>query len=308
LVDKGDLNLKRLSIRQLTCIFIVLSVISLILLGSGYFALNYINNTRMGIRSSIWSVTNLTKATLNRNDVIRRSQGEFTNIFFLHHSVGQHLIDEGHVRQLFQNAGYDFWDQGYNQDEGQRDPQGNRLEFVYYVPHDNTDIDGYQIIFTQPTFGLPFNTFSGLLQHEVIIFKSCFPNSHIISPDQLEQDKEWYLDMRATFENYPEKVFIILTQPPLNPAETNPEAALRARELTAWLTSDEFLNGHSNLFVFDFFDLLAENDFTSIDANMLRREYRNGSDSHPNQLANETIGPLFVDFVLKSIQTYQNNQ
>jgi hypothetical protein len=31
------------------------------------------------------------------------------------------------------------------------------------------------------------------------------------------------------------------------------------------------------------------------------------SDSHPNRLANETIGPLFVKFIDEAVQTYKSN-
>jgi hypothetical protein len=38
---------------------------------------------------------------------------------------------------------------------------------------------------------------------------------------------------------------------------------------------------------------------------MLRRAYRDGSDSHPNRTANETIGTLFVDFVIGAAERYR---
>lgn len=152
---------------------------------------------------------------------------------------------------------------------------------------------------------MPLNAFSGLLQHEVIAFKSCFPVSDITSDEQLEQYKFYYLNMRDVMDRYPGRLFIAVTPPPLNPAETNAEAAARARAFADWLTSDEYLSGHPNLFTFDFFGHLAEEDPTSPDYNMLQEEYREGSDSHPNRLANETIGPIFADFIAGSVQSYR---
>jgi hypothetical protein len=38
---------------------------------------------------------------------------------------------------------------------------------------------------------------------------------------------------------------------------------------------------------------------------MLRQAYREGSDSHPNSLANETIGPELVEFVLDALDGYR---
>ena len=37
---------------------------------------------------------------------------------------------------------------------------------------------------------------------------------------------------------------------------------------------------------------------------MLRGSYRDGSNTHPNREANEQIAPLFVDYSIRSIQSY----
>jgi hypothetical protein len=106
-------------------------------------------------------------------------------------------------------------------------------------------------------------------------------------------------------DRHPDHVFIVVTPPPLNPAGTDPEAAARARAFSRWLQSDEFLAGHPNIFTFDLFGPLAEEDPQAPDLNMLRSEYREGEDSHPTRLANQTIGPLFADFVIDAVQTYR---
>jgi hypothetical protein len=170
----------------------------------------------------------------------------------------------------------------------------------------NTDPEGLAVLFAQPVHDSPDNAFSRLLQHEVLLFKSCFPNSAIRSDEGLEQRKTWYLQMRDVIDQHPDRIFIFLTTPPLHPEKTTPEDAARARALVNWLQSDEFLAGRPNLFVFDFFDLLADPE-----TNVLRTEYQrdpDSTDSHPNTLANQTIGPLFVGFVDKAVQTYRANQ
>ncbi len=59
------------------------------------------------------------------------------------------------------------------------------------------------------------------------------------------------------------------------------------------------LAGHPNVFAFDLFDLLADGD------DVLRAEYRMDEyDSHPNELANRTIGPLFADFIDQAVRSY----
>jgi hypothetical protein len=241
------------------------------------------------------------QAILHHKDVVRR--GDFTDVIFLHHSVGRNLINQGGVRERLTEAGFRFWDHDYNW-EGLTRPDGTPAGYSYSIPGDNTDPDGLARIFSQPAFPWPVNAFSGLLQHEVIIVKSCFPNSNIQSDEQLQEIQGHYLKMRERMDRFPDHLFIIVTSPPLNPAETTPEAAARARALSRWLQSDEFLAGHPNLAVFDLFGLLAEDDPAAPDFNMLRAEYREGTDSHPNRFANEVIGPVFADFIIETARAY----
>lgn len=256
----------------------------------------------LGPRSLARTVVNVTLAVSHRGAVTASNHGNYTNVIFLHHSTGNNLIEQGGMRERLTQAGYSFWDHSYN-DQGLRDPAGKYTGYSYSVPGDNTDPDGLMRIFAQQVYGLPVNTLSALLQHDVIIFKSCFaPANNIKTDQQLETYKTWYLGMRAVMDQYPTKHFIVVTDPPLNPAETNPEEAARARIFANWLKSDEFLKGHANISTFDLYSLLAEESATATDANMLRSAYRDGGDSHPNRTANETLAPLFSDYILKTIQ------
>lgn len=233
----------------------------------------------------------------------------FTDVIFLHHSTGSNLIAQGNVREGLTALGYDFWDHGYNY-QGLRDPDGNSTGINYNIPGDNTNPDGFANIFAQtlyaePTYpDPPANAFSGLMRHEVIAFKSCFPASAISSEAMLEQYKTWYRSIRDRADTHPDHIYIAFSPPPLNPASTDADDAARARAFAEWLKSSEYLAGHPNLFSFDFFDLLAEPDPGQPDYNMLRAEYRNGTDSHPNATANAIIGPIFVAFVDQCVQTY----
>ena len=251
----------------------------------------------------LWRFVHLGRAVIDSRSVSSYSRGDFTNVIFLHHSTGRNLIEQGGVRERLTEAGYDFWDHDYTW-PGLRRPDESPTNYSYNIPDDNTDPDGLAEIFGQRTYGIPWNAFSGLLQHEVIAFKSCFPVNNITSNEQLEEYKSYYLDIRDTMDQHLDKVFILITPPPLNPVSTDTEASARARAFADWLKSDEYLSGHPNVFTFDFFDYLAEDDPTTSDYNMLRAEYREGADSHPNQTANETIGPLFVDFIIDAVQEY----
>ncbi len=223
----------------------------------------------------------------------------FRRIMFLHHSTGANLIEQGGVRQRLTALGYEFYDHGYNED-GLVLADGTRTGRNFNVPDDNTNPDGYAAIFAQPLHDPPDNTFSYLMQYDVIVFKSCFPVSLIESDEQLAEYKTYYLSIRDRMDQYPNKIFIVVTEPPEIPSETDAAMAARARAFTNWLASDEYLSGHLNVFTFNFFDRLADPA-----TNMLRPEYQTAeNDAHPNELANQTIAPLFVDFVDRAIKTY----
>jgi hypothetical protein len=221
----------------------------------------------------------------------------FGRVILLHHSVGANLIAQGDVRQRLTDLGYEFSDHGYNE-EGLILPDGTSAGRNFDVPDDNTDPNGLAAIFAQPLDDPPDNTFSELMQYDVIAFKSCFPTSNIQSDEQLAEYKSYYLSIRDRMDEYPNKVFLVITPPPEIPNDTDSAAAARARAWATWLASDEYLSGHPNVFTFNLFDLLADPS-----DNMLRSEYRT-DDAHPNESANQTIGPLFADFVDQAVTTY----
>jgi hypothetical protein len=226
------------------------------------------------------------------------SAQEGTRIIFLHHSCGENLINEGGVREGLTGLGYAFYDHGYNGD-GLRLADGSYTGTNFDVPDDNTDPDGIAAIFAQPLHDPPDNTFSHLMQYDVIAFKSCYPTSNIGDDAQLDEFKGYYLSVRDRMDAYPDKLFIVVTQPPQVPGSSDRDEARRARALADWLKSDEFLGGHPNVFTFDFFGLLAGSD------DFLRSEYRyDNYDGHPNERANREIGPLFVDFIDQAIRSY----
>lgn len=228
------------------------------------------------------------------------AQEKTAQIIFMHHSTGQGLISPGGARELFTALGYQFWDHGYNGD-GLTDPEGNNLGINWDVPGDNTDPDGWYTIFNQPVTDPPSNTFSHMLQYDVIIFKSCFPNADIQSEEQLENYRQYSLSIRDVIDQHPDKLFVALTIPPLVPSATSPEAAARARRWAEYLLSADYLGGHPNLAVFDFYSLLAGQD------GFLRADYRgeDEGDSHPNELANRTIAPIFVQFVDQAFRQFK---
>ncbi len=258
-------------------------------------------------RYRLLPAVHLARAVLDSSQIQRTT--DYRNVLFIHHSTGHNLIVQGQVREQFTEAGYAFWDHDYNP-TGLTRPDGTRTGYSYNIPRDNTDPDGLAELFAQQAYQWPVNAFSGALQHDVIVFKSCFPASNIESEAQLETYRRYYLGIRDVIDQHPEHLFIAMSPPPLVPESTTPENAARARAFANWLTSDEYLSGHPNLYTYNFFDSLAEGDPASPEHNMLRAAYRPqaAGDSHPNQLANEEVGPQFVEFIIASIEAFRSSQ
>ncbi len=227
------------------------------------------------------------------------ASGTAIRILFMHHSTGGNLIQQGHVREGLSALGYEFWDHGYNE-EGLCGPDGSPSGMDFAVPDDNTDPDGWAAIFAQPVTDPPTNTLSYMLGYDVILFKSCFPTSDITDEEMLSNYERYYLAIRDVIDQHSDKLFVAFTPPPLVPGATSLENAARAKRWAAYLVSDEYGKGHPNLAVFDFFSLLADGN------GYLRAEYRSDeSDSHPNDLANRTIGPVLVSFIHAAIEGWK---
>ncbi len=253
-------------------------------------------------------------------DGIPVSLTKLKNLVFLHHSVGSGLIDTGNMRGLLTSAGYSFWDQGYNAD-GLRDPDGANPGYQYSIPNDNTHPDGLAAIFAQPynptpAAGTPANAFSGLMRHEVIILKSCYlAIEQIYDPDTYEMYIPSYLSLRDRIDQFPKKAFIFLTAPPVNYLSYAAGAAgNNGRGLANWMKSSAFVgSSHPNLFVYDFFDQLANPTNASQYANLLQETYQKRDtnppynlldDSHPNDFADQVITPLIVNYIDQVLNTF----
>jgi len=118
-------------------------------------------------------------------------------------------------------------------------------------------------------------------ENEVVMFKSCFPNSYLggspgdppaTEPNPLRaQDsgsehhtvgnaKGIYNDILAYFATRQDKLFVVITAPPQVSTDTDEAHAANARAFNNWLVN-EWLAGytHRNVAVFDFFNVLTSN-------------------------------------------------
>lgn len=244
-----------------------------------------------------------------------------TKIFFLHQSTGQGLINNYDpntpiVRPFFTSynsthgANFKFWDYWGSGDNYLIDPTGTATGINLYDPnftYSQTDpeslywtwtgSDNYWVTVRDRIVG----------SFEVIAFKSCFGASNIANDEELQQRKTWYLAMRDFFDTRRDRLFVVMSFAPIVPAVSNATMANYARAFAKWLNSSEFFSAaHPNVVVFDLFDYLASPDGSGAEANMLRPDYRlaDPADSHPNTLANQTVGPIFAQYLINAALNY----
>ncbi len=121
--------------------------------------------------------------------------------------------------------------------------------------------------------------------NEIIMFKSCFPNSHLEgNPDDppttgdnplrgedcgsnhhtVANAKGIYGDLLSYFATRQDKLFIVITAPPLCDNSTDTLQAANARALNNWLIAEWLQNyPFHNVAVFDFYNVLTSNGGSS---------------------------------------------
>ncbi|MBK8989740.1 MAG: hypothetical protein IPM39_27390 [Chloroflexi bacterium] len=106
-------------------------------------------------------------------------------------------------------------------------------------------------------------------ENQIVLFKSCFPNSDLYgSPDDAPTpgydftvgNAKWvYNEILQYFATRPDKLFVVITAPPLS-APSIPE---NARAFNQWLVNDWLRENdypYNNVAVFDFYNILTDPD------------------------------------------------
>lgn len=118
-------------------------------------------------------------------------------------------------------------------------------------------------------------------ENEIVMFKSCYPNSGLGgNPDDepaadnnplrgedsssenhtVANAKGIYIDLLSFFSTRQDKLFIVITAPPMSADETDAVQAANARAFNTWLVEDWLADyPYSNVAVFDFYNVLTTN-------------------------------------------------
>jgi hypothetical protein len=241
-------------------------------------------------------------------------------IILLRHSTGGNLYTEGNVAAWFDT---------YNSNNGTSYDISIRAYPTSPYPWNNYPYD-YWNLWVNPSGPADasdpdIDTIEHLAEdYDVIIWKHCYPGSDILadtgSPDvsssrkSLENYKLQYRALRAKFDSMPNSIFIVWTLAPRHRLATNVDNATRARQFVDWVRDDwltEDSQSHPNIYIFDFWGNAAEESSSPVQGqtNTLKYAYErshSGSDSHPNTLANQTIGPVFAQRIVDVIEDFHS--
>jgi len=249
-------------------------------------------------RKQTYAISHLRSQLDQRDQILTSINAESQKrLIFLHHSVGSEWLGQGRLAAELMKHGIAVHDATYGDEIGQN------TDICHWLPKFRND--------TQKIFRFdrhPNIYYSGSQENDIIMFKSCFPNSDIVAegtgPGDPTDPNRTMVNFKAAFEEmaeefakYPSKLFIYVTAPPLVPKASTLENARRAREFNNWLKG-EYLDryrkdtGLDNLLVFDLFDVLADEN------NFLRKEFqKKDTDSHPNQLGGMAATESFIKFL-----------
>lgn len=251
------------------------------------------------------------------------------DLIFIHHSCGQNWLDNSLRNALLAKDYVDECNDIYYGTD--LSPDSGRPDSLAPTPGDNTDMNHWILWFNDYLDGIKTQGCSDGI-NKIVMFKSCFPNSNIVSDgtepgDPFSSDKTianykavyrhpdgpghtytyngyTYKSLEDIFAENPDTLFIPVTAPPRHYAPTdatNDAEAHRARLFNNWLKNEWLTSynlnhpGLNNVAVFDWFDVLAYADDYPSHPNRLKAEYGGESgDSHPNSAANSYSTQLFA--------------
>jgi hypothetical protein len=230
-------------------------------------------------------------------------------VIFIHHSTGQNWLEDGYgnlgvalgVNNYFvSDTNYGWGPDGI----GDRTDITNWLE--WFRGANTSGIMNALYAESGQHSSYTRSLADPLGQNQIVMFKSCFPNSDLYGnpndpPDDSNPDlnvgyaKYVYNELLKYFKTRPDKLFVVITAPPLSGPSTTAAHAANARAFNNWLVFDwltENAYAFHNVAVFDFYNVLTDTyahhrwynsaiQHVAQASNTLPSYYRSGDD-HPN--------------------------
>ncbi len=257
------------------------------------------------------------------------------SLLFIHHSCGgqlfaphaaaddgesciyDHAENGGGLRPRLQAAGYDVHEASYNS------KIGHDTDIFHWLPKFRDQMDLVLKVDHQDTF------FEDGRTHDVVMFKSCYPNSVFVGPGSapgdpagpeltVENAKATYRALLPIFAEHPQRLFVVVTAPPrvfkadrlaktlikrLLGRPTLAQSGPWARSFNNWLVDVQqgWLAGyaHKNVIVMDYYDVLTghgASDFSIYGSGP------DGRDDHPSAEGNSKAAELFAPMLNQAVR------
>lgn len=252
---------------------------------------------------------------------------ELVKLIFIHHSCGENWLTDGYGnlgKQLGQNN-YFVSDTNYGWGPDAIGDRTDIPDWLEWFRSDRTE-SITQALYNESgqlsNYARPLADPGG--ENTIIMFKSCFPNSELSgSPDDppstfadlsVSGAKYVYNQLLQYFATRPDKLFIVVTAPPVS----SRAYAKNARAFNNWLVEDWLSENNyllENVAVFDFYNILTGKD--------AHHRYNNGQiehitstnntlyypsgDDHPSEIGSQKATEEFIPLLNYYYQRWQAN-
>lgn len=236
-------------------------------------------------------------------------------LIFIHHSTGENWLNDnnGGLGRALQQ--YNYYPSDTNYGWGP-DAIGDRTDIPNWLEWFRSDQTStiMQAVYTENEVHSPFERTladpSG--ENQIVMFKSCFPNSALDgNPNDpptpgtdlnVRNAKYVYNEILKYFKTRPDRLFVVITAPPLSDGTH----AANARAFNNWLVNDWLKENNytqPNVAVFDFYNILTgpDNHHSYVNdriehriANDRNTSYYPSEDDHPNQAGNKKATQDFI--------------
>lgn len=257
------------------------------------------------------------------------------SLLFIHHSCGGQLLappgsvdvgeaciyseaeNGGGFRPMLEAAGYAVHEASYHSEIG------HDTDLFHWLPKFREKMDRVLKLDHQDRF------FEDERRHDVVMFKSCYPNNVFVGPGEapgrpegpdltVENAKATYRALLPIFAAHPDRLFVAMTAPPMvfRPERlgkllvkrligrpTLKDSGPWARDFNRWMADEErgWLAGypHRNVVVLDYYDVLTghgRSDFSLFGSGA------DGLDDHPSKEGNRLAAEAFLPRLNRAVR------
>ncbi len=247
-------------------------------------------------------------------------------LMFIHHSTGSYWIRSGDIDPWgglgneLNSKNFYVTESDYGWDAEVGDNLGDRTDTINW-PEWFNDIKMPYVYENSSHFDYPNNAMADPGgENEIIMFKSCYPNSEVGAG--IDDEKDIYNSLLPYFEVHTDKMFVLIIPPP----EITISSAPLTRELSNWLVDRD--NGwladytKNNVYAFNYYNVLTDpnnhhwlNDgieenivsANPVDADSPDELYYPTGDSHPSSEGHQKATAEFVPLLIGWYNLWKNN-